>query len=104
MATGQEFMPALGHLVNQRFRGVGYGPAGPALIFRPPDPGEPSMALGATIYVFTVRLADADRGVYETLSPLHSQKTSAAQRLARCRVFAVSAQADRTVSPREIQP
>jgi uncharacterized protein YaeQ len=26
------------------------------------------MALGATIYVFTVRLADADRGVYETLS------------------------------------
>lgn len=26
------------------------------------------MALGATIHVFTVRLADADRGVYETLS------------------------------------
>lgn len=26
------------------------------------------MALSATIYVFTVRLADADRGVYETLS------------------------------------
>jgi uncharacterized protein YaeQ len=26
------------------------------------------MALGATIYVFTVRLADADRDVYETLS------------------------------------
>jgi uncharacterized protein YaeQ len=25
------------------------------------------MAAGATIYVFTVRLADADRGVYETL-------------------------------------
>ena len=26
------------------------------------------MALNATVYVFTVRLADADRGVYETLS------------------------------------
>jgi len=26
------------------------------------------MALSATIYVFTVRLADADRGVYETLT------------------------------------
>ncbi|HEX7374628.1 MAG TPA: YaeQ family protein [Steroidobacteraceae bacterium] len=26
------------------------------------------MALGATIYVFEVRLADADRGVYETLT------------------------------------
>jgi uncharacterized protein YaeQ len=26
------------------------------------------MALGATVYVFTVRLADADRGVYETLN------------------------------------
>ena len=26
------------------------------------------MALSATIYVFTVRLADADRGVYETLN------------------------------------
>ena len=26
------------------------------------------MALGATIYVFTVRLADADRSVYETLT------------------------------------
>jgi uncharacterized protein YaeQ len=26
------------------------------------------LALSATIYVFTVRLADADRGVYETLS------------------------------------
>jgi uncharacterized protein YaeQ len=26
------------------------------------------MALNATIYVFTVRLADADRGVYETLN------------------------------------
>lgn len=26
------------------------------------------MALGATVYVFTVRLADADRGVYETLA------------------------------------
>ncbi len=26
------------------------------------------MALGATIYVFTIRLADADRAVYETLS------------------------------------
>jgi uncharacterized protein YaeQ len=26
------------------------------------------MASGATIYVFTVRLADADRGVYETLN------------------------------------
>jgi uncharacterized protein YaeQ len=26
------------------------------------------MALGATVYVFTVRLADADRGVYETLT------------------------------------
>jgi uncharacterized protein YaeQ len=27
-----------------------------------------TMALSATIYVFTVRLADADRGVYETLT------------------------------------
>jgi uncharacterized protein YaeQ len=26
------------------------------------------MALGATVHVFTVRLADADRGVYETLN------------------------------------
>ena len=26
------------------------------------------MALGATVYAFTVRLADADRGVYETLN------------------------------------
>ena len=26
------------------------------------------MALSATVYVFTVRLADADRGVYETLN------------------------------------
>ena len=26
------------------------------------------MALGATVYVFTVRLADADRGVFETLN------------------------------------
>jgi len=26
------------------------------------------MALGATMYVFDVRLADADRGVYETLT------------------------------------
>jgi uncharacterized protein YaeQ len=26
------------------------------------------MALGATVYVFTVRLADADRGVHETLN------------------------------------
>ena len=26
------------------------------------------MALGATMYVFEVRLADADRGVYETLT------------------------------------
>src|ERR1039457_1240522 len=26
------------------------------------------MALSATVYVFTVRLADADRGVYETLT------------------------------------
>jgi len=26
------------------------------------------MALSATIYVFTVRLADADRGIYETLN------------------------------------
>jgi uncharacterized protein YaeQ len=26
------------------------------------------VALNATIYVFTVRLADADRGVYETLA------------------------------------
>ena len=26
------------------------------------------MAVGATVYAFTVRLADADRGVYETLS------------------------------------
>src|SRR5450755_1866961 len=28
----------------------------------------PPMALSATVYVFTVRLADADRGVYETLT------------------------------------
>jgi uncharacterized protein YaeQ len=26
------------------------------------------MALGATVYVFEVRLADADRGVYDTLT------------------------------------
>ena len=26
------------------------------------------MALGATMYVFEIRLADADRGVYETLT------------------------------------
>jgi len=26
------------------------------------------MALSSTVYVFTVRLADADRGVYETLT------------------------------------
>jgi len=29
---------------------------------------EPHVALGATIYVFEIRLADADRGVYETLT------------------------------------
>ena len=28
----------------------------------------PPMALSATVYVFTVRLADADRGVYQTLT------------------------------------
>ena len=37
------------------------------------------MALGATIYVFTVQLADADRGVYETLeirAAMHPSETA----------------------------
>ena len=29
---------------------------------------EKHVALGATMYVFEIRLADADRGVYETVS------------------------------------
>src|ERR1019366_5481520 len=34
----------------------------------PPASSRRCMALSATVYVFTVRLADADRGVYETLN------------------------------------
>jgi len=36
------------------------------------------MALSSTMYLFTVRLADADRGVYETLSLRVAQHPSEA--------------------------
>jgi uncharacterized protein YaeQ len=48
------------------------------------------MALSSTIYVFTVRLADADRGVYETLNlrlaqhPSESPEYLVARMLAYC--------------------
>jgi uncharacterized protein YaeQ len=35
---------------------------------RAPTPARPTVALTATIYTFDVRLADVDRGVYETLA------------------------------------
>jgi uncharacterized protein YaeQ len=53
----------------------------------------PPMALGATIYVFDIRLADADRNVYETLSfrvarhPSESEEYLLTRVLAYCLEF-----------------
>jgi len=46
------------------------------------------MALSSTMYVFTVRLADADRGVYETLSLRVAQHPSEAAEYLITRVLA----------------
>jgi uncharacterized protein YaeQ len=46
------------------------------------------MALGSTMYVFTVRLADADRGVYETLTLRAAQHPSEAAEYLVTRVLA----------------
>lgn len=46
------------------------------------------MALGATMYVFTVELADADRGVYETLEIRAAQHPSEAPDYFLTRVLA----------------
>lgn len=46
------------------------------------------MALGATIYVFTVRLADADRGVYETLALRIARHPSETEEYLLTRLFA----------------
>jgi uncharacterized protein YaeQ len=46
------------------------------------------MALTATIYVFTIRLADADRGIYETLSLRVAQHPSETAEYMLTRVLA----------------
>lgn len=46
------------------------------------------MALGSTMYVFTVELADADRGVYETLEIRAAQHPSEAPEFLLARVLA----------------
>lgn len=46
------------------------------------------MALGSTMYVFTVELADADRGVYETLEIRAAQHPSEAPEFLLTRVLA----------------
>lgn len=46
------------------------------------------MALGSTMYVFTVELADADRGVYETLEIRAAQHPSEAPEYLLTRVLA----------------
>jgi uncharacterized protein YaeQ len=46
------------------------------------------MALSATIYVFTVRLADADRGVYETLTLRVARHPSETEDFLLTRLFA----------------
>jgi uncharacterized protein YaeQ len=46
------------------------------------------MALGATIYVFDIRLADADRNVYETLSLRVARHPSEAEEYLLTRVLA----------------
>ena len=46
------------------------------------------MALTATMYVFTIRLADADRGIYETLSLRVAQHASETVEYMLTRVFA----------------
>lgn len=46
------------------------------------------MALGSTMYVFTVELADADRGVYETLEIRAAQHPSEAPEYLLARILA----------------